>query len=48
MYETVEYAVYMNTNLLYNRHLDQVLLSALYGYCKVRLSPGLIASKSHL
>ncbi len=36
VYETVEYAVYMHTNLLYNRHLDQVLLSALYGYCKVR------------
>ncbi len=36
VYETVEHAVYAHTSLLYNRHLDQLLLSALYGFCKVR------------
>lgn len=38
VYDTVEYALYMQTNLMYNRHLDQLLLSALYGFCKVRTS----------
>jgi hypothetical protein len=35
VYHTVEQAVYSHTHLLYNRHLDQLLLCALYGYCKV-------------
>ena len=33
----VQHVVYQQTHLLYNRHLDQILLSALYGICKVRL-----------
>lgn len=36
VFETVEHAVYFHTNLFYNRHLDQIILSALYGFCKVR------------
>ncbi|KAG2492649.1 hypothetical protein HYH03_009065 [Edaphochlamys debaryana] len=35
VYETIEYALYRQTHLFYNRHIDQVMLSALYGYCKV-------------
>jgi retinoblastoma-like protein 1 len=35
VYETVEHALYSHTSLMYNRHLDQVILCALYGYCKV-------------
>nr|BCL66182.1 retinoblastoma-like protein [Volvox reticuliferus] len=35
VYEIIEYALYNQTHLFYNRHLDQVILSALYGYCKV-------------
>lgn len=31
----VQHVVYQQTHLLYNRHLDQILLSALYGVCKV-------------
>ncbi|KAG1669895.1 hypothetical protein FOA52_002421 [Chlamydomonas sp. UWO 241] len=33
--EVLEHAVYHQTHLLYNRHIDQLMLSALYGYCKV-------------
>lgn len=36
VFVTVEHAVYHHTHLLYNRHLDQLLLSAMYGFCKVR------------
>nr|BCL66114.1 retinoblastoma-like protein [Volvox africanus] len=35
VYEIIEYALYNQTHLFHNRHLDQVILSALYGYCKV-------------
>ena len=35
VYEAVEHVLYLQTSLLYNRHLDQIILSALYGYCKV-------------
>ncbi|KAL6752965.1 hypothetical protein V8C86DRAFT_2737461 [Haematococcus lacustris] len=35
VYDTVEHALYQHTCLLYNRHLDQIVLCALYGYCKV-------------
>lgn len=31
----VQHVVYQQTHLLFNRHLDQILLSALYGICKV-------------
>ena len=34
-YALVEHALYEHTSLLYNRHLDQVLLCAVYGACKV-------------
>nr|BAN18542.1 retinoblastoma-like protein [Volvox africanus] len=35
VYETIEHALYYQTHLFYNRHIDQIILSALYGYCKV-------------
>jgi retinoblastoma-like protein 1 len=31
----VEYVIYDQTRLLYNRHVDQIILSSLYGVCKV-------------
>mmetsp|Transcript_12902 Transcript_12902/g.24403 ORF Transcript_12902/g.24403 Transcript_12902/m.24403 type:complete len:948 (-) Transcript_12902:342-3185(-) len=31
----VEYVIYEQTRLLYNRHVDQIILSSLYGVCKV-------------
>jgi retinoblastoma-like protein 1 len=31
----LEHTVFCQTHLLYNRHIDQLVLSALYGYCKV-------------
>lgn len=34
-YTMVQHVVYEQTHLLYNRHIDQILLSALYGVCKV-------------
>eukprot|EP00955_Chlamydomonas_euryale_P089381 364462-Chlamydomonas_euryale.AAC.1 len=33
--EVLQHAVYHHTHLFYGRHIDQVMLSALYGYCKV-------------
>lgn len=33
--EVLEHALYHQTHLFYNRHVDQIVLSALYGYCKV-------------
>jgi retinoblastoma-like protein 1 len=33
-YTLIEHVVYEQTNLLYNRHLDQIILSAVYGVCK--------------
>ena len=35
VYTVVEHLVYCNTSLLYGRHLDQLLLAATYGVCKV-------------
>ena len=34
-FTVVEQLVYCHTRLLYGRHLDQTLLAALYGVCKV-------------
>ena len=34
-FTVMHHVVYQQTHLLYNRHLDQILLSALYGVCKV-------------
>ena len=34
-YDLVSRVVYEHTKLLYNRHLDQILLCAVYGVCKV-------------
>ncbi len=31
----MQHIIFKQTSLLYNRHLDQVLLSAIYGICKV-------------
>ena len=31
----MQHIIFQQTSLLYNRHLDQVLLSAIYGICKV-------------
>ena len=36
----VNHVVYEHTALLFNRHLDQILLSSLYGICKA--SPEII------
>jgi len=33
--QIVQYVVYEQTRLLYNRHIDQIILAALYGVCKV-------------
>ncbi|MEW5315772.1 MAG: hypothetical protein WDW38_007178 [Sanguina aurantia] len=35
VYEAIEYALYHRTQLFYGRHIDQIMLSALYGFCKV-------------
>ena len=35
VYTVVEHLVYGSTSLLYGRHLDQLLLAATYGVCKV-------------
>lgn len=35
----MKYTLYEQTSLLYNRHLDQILLCALYGVCKVNKLP---------
>ncbi|PNW81668.1 hypothetical protein CHLRE_06g255450v5 [Chlamydomonas reinhardtii] len=35
VYEAIEHALYKQTHLFYNRHIDQIMLSTLYGYCKV-------------
>eukprot|EP00210_Caulerpa_lentillifera_P004123 g3931.t1 len=35
VYKTLKYALYEQTSLFYNRHLDQLVMSALYGVCKV-------------
>ena len=35
VYHLMQHIVFQQTSLLYNRHLDQVLLSAIYGICKV-------------
>ncbi|KAI8472814.1 MAG: hypothetical protein J3K34DRAFT_502383 [Monoraphidium minutum] len=35
VHDVVSHALYYETHLFYGRHLDQLLLAALYGYCKV-------------
>ncbi len=35
VYHLMQHILFKQTSLLYNRHLDQVLLSAVYGVCKV-------------
>ena len=35
VYHLMQHVIFHQTFLLYNRHLDQVLLSAIYGVCKV-------------
>lgn len=40
-YELVSKVVYDHTSLLYNRHLDQILLCAVYGVCKVNSARGM-------
>ncbi|MEW5297065.1 MAG: hypothetical protein WDW36_000297 [Sanguina aurantia] len=35
VYEAIEFALYHRTQLFYGRHIDQIMLSALYGFCKV-------------
>ncbi|KAK9811088.1 hypothetical protein WJX73_001682 [Symbiochloris irregularis] len=35
VYTMVHYVIYNHLELMFNRHLDQLLLSALYGVCKV-------------
>ena len=34
-YDLVQHVLYDHLSLLYNRHLDQILLCAVYGVCKV-------------
>ena len=34
--EVLDHALHFQTHLLYNRHADQLVLSALYGFCKVQ------------
>ena len=43
----VQHVVYQQTHLLYNRHLDQILLSALYGICKVIIGFAFMFSTVH-
>ncbi|CAD7704720.1 unnamed protein product [Ostreobium quekettii] len=35
VFNAIQFALYECTELFYNRHLDQILLSSLYGVCKV-------------
>lgn len=35
VYNAIQFALYERTELFYNRHLDQILLSSIYGVCKV-------------
>jgi hypothetical protein len=35
VHEVLTHALYHHTHLFYSRHLDTLLLAALYGYCKV-------------
>ncbi|GMH38323.1 hypothetical protein BSKO_06207 [Bryopsis sp. KO-2023] len=35
VYNVIQHGLYEQTHLFYGRHLDQILLSALYGVCKV-------------
>ncbi len=39
VYEVVAHSLHQHTCLFYGRHLDQILLSALYGFCKVNRLP---------
>lgn len=35
VYHLMQHVIFQHTFLLYNRHLDQIMLSAIYGVCKV-------------
>mmetsp|Transcript_9363 Transcript_9363/g.34347 ORF Transcript_9363/g.34347 Transcript_9363/m.34347 type:complete len:968 (-) Transcript_9363:165-3068(-) len=39
VYTVIKHALYNCTSLFYNRHLDQLILSAIYGVCKVKQVP---------
>ena len=41
-YDLATRVVYEHTSLLYNRHLDQILLCAVYGVCKVNSARGCV------
>lgn len=41
-YDLTSKVVYDHTKLLYNRHLDQILLCAVYGVCKVNAGRGMV------
>jgi len=34
---TISHVIYQHTHMLYNRHLDQIMLCATYGVCKVNI-----------
>ncbi|CEG00420.1 Retinoblastoma-associated protein, A-box [Ostreococcus tauri] len=35
VYALIEHVIYEQTNLVYNRHVDQIILASVYGVCKV-------------
>jgi len=39
-YALIEHVVYEQTNLMYNRHVDQIILAAMYGVCKANGTSG--------
>ena len=39
VYWVVAHVVQEATHLLFNRHLDQIVLASIYGVCKVQLIP---------
>ena len=43
VYHMMQAVIFEHTALLYNRHLDQLLLSAIYGICKVEDSLHLVS-----
>ena len=47
-YDLATRVVYERTSLLYNRHLDQILLCAVYGVCKVNSARGFVLEDRHV
>eukprot|EP00898_Chlorokybus_atmophyticus_P003593 jgi/Chlat1/4234/Chrsp27S04309 len=39
VYDSIRHALWKKTSLFYNRHLDQLVVSAIYGVCKVNQLP---------